>query len=65
MNIVFSFLDKVDFINFATLLFIFQFIGCLYILMGLGAKEDAYLWQLATCINVILYQMHCEIERNF
>jgi hypothetical protein len=41
MNIVFSFLDKVDFINFATLLFIFQFIGCLYILMGLGAKEDA------------------------
>ena len=24
--------------------------------MGMGAKEDAYLWQWATCINVIFFK---------
>lgn len=33
--------------------------------MGLGAKEHTYLWQLATCITVILYEMYCEAESNF
>jgi hypothetical protein len=45
-DIAFSFLDKVDFINFST--FIYSSLNLLVvyrlcILMGMGAKEDAYL----------------------
>jgi hypothetical protein len=57
-DIAFSFLDKVDFINFST--FIYSSLNLLVvyrlcILMEMGAKEDAYLWQWETCMDVIFF----------